>query len=187
MALRDIIPTAANGYGTTLQYQYFGLATGFNELALTGEFDAANFAPTQLWLDGEYVRNLAFNYSAINAQAVNNRKGAPAGTPSGTVEPFAGGNNGYYVYGSVGDKQLEERWDWNAMLGYKYIESDAVVDAFNDSDFGLGGTNLKGYIVGGNLALSKRVWVRARYLSADSIGGPPYKSDVFQFDLNGKF
>ena len=73
------------------------------------------------------------------------------------------------------------------MVGYKYIQSDAVVDAFNDSDFGLGGTNLQGYIVGGSLALSPKVWIRLRYLSADSIIGPTYKADVFQFDLNGKF
>jgi len=62
-----------------------------------------------------------------------------------------------------------------------------VVDAFNDSDFGLGGTNLKGYIVGGSVALSKNVWIRLRYMSSDSIAGPPYNVDVFQFDLNGKF
>jgi hypothetical protein len=73
------------------------------------------------------------------------------------------------------------------MFGYKYIQSDAVMDAFNDSDFGLGGTNLQGYIVGGNLAFSPKVWIRLRYLSADSIAGAPYRSDVFQFDLNGKF
>ena len=31
--------------------------------------------------------------------------------------------------------------------------SDAVIDAFTDPDFGLGGTNLKGYTVGGSWAL----------------------------------
>ena len=42
-------------------------------------------------------------------------------------------------------------------------------------------------IVSGNVALGKKVWVRLRYLSADSIAGPTYKSDVLQLDLNGKF
>ncbi len=180
MPLRNIVPTAANGYGTTLQYQYFGLASGFNELALTGEFDVSNFDPTHIWLNGEYVNNLAFNKSDIANKATI----SPA-VPSRGV--FVGGNNGYFVYANIGQKVLEQRWDWNAMLGYKYIESDAVVDAYNDSDFGLGGTNLKGYIIGGNVALSKQVWVRLRYLTADSIAGQAYKADVFQLDLNAKF
>jgi hypothetical protein len=184
MALRDIIPTSQNGYGTTSQYQYFGLASGFNELAFTGEFDLSNFDPTHIWFNGEYVRNLAFNKTDIANKAVNNR-GSTGGIT--TVGSFDGGNNGFFVYGNVGDKILAQRWDWNAMLGYKYVQTDAVIDAFDDSDFGLGGTNLKGYIVSGNLALNKRVWVRLRYLSADSIVGPTYKSDVVQLDLNGKF
>ena len=184
MSLRNIIPTTANDNGTIDQYQYFGLASGFNELAFTGEFDARNFDPTDIWLVGEYVHNLAFNKQDIANKAVNNRGGT---TISNAVGGYEGGDNGFYVNVNVGAKQLTQRWDWNAMLGYKYIESDAVVDAFNDSDFGLGGTNLKGYILSGNVALEKNVWVRLRYMSADSIVGPPYKSDVFQFDLNAKF
>ncbi len=187
MELRDIVPTTGaggNNNGTTSQYQYFGLASGFNELALTGEFDVNNFDPTDIWLNGEFVHNFAFNQAAIAVKAVNNRGPASTANPEGSYD---GGNNGYYFNANVGQKVLAARWDWNAMVGYKYIESDSVVDAFNDSDFGLGGTNLQGYIVGGNLALSPKVWIRLRYLSADSIIGPTYKADVFQFDLNGKF
>ncbi len=187
MALRDIVPTTGTGgnnNGTTNQYQYFGLASGFSELAFTGEFDVNNFDPTDIWLVAEYVHNLAFNKQNIDSKAVNNRGSTSVSATAGT---FDGGNNGIYVNANIGLKQLTQRWDWNAMLGYKYIQSDAVVDGFNDSDFGLGGTNLKGYIVGANIALGTNVWVRLRYMSADSIVGPPYKSDVFQFDLNGKF
>jgi hypothetical protein len=182
MALRNITPEYSGGVQLDNSYQYFGLASGFNELALTGEFDISNFVPTDIWLNGEYVRNLAFNKNDINGKATelliqNNLDG----------NTYVGGDTGYYINANIGQKVLLQRWDWNAMLGYKYIESDAVVDAFNDSDFGLGGTNLKGYIIGGNLAFSKRVWARMRYLSADSIAGPPYKADVFQLDLNAKF
>jgi hypothetical protein len=183
MALRAIVPTTANGNDTTLQYQYFGLASSFNELALTGEFDVNNFAPTDVWLIGEYVRNTAFVKPDISNKAVNNR----VGVTQTSVGTFAGGNNGYYVNFNVGDKVLSQAGDWNGMIGYKYLQSDAVIDGFTDSDFGLGGTNLKGYILTGNVALSKRVWVRVRYLSADSIAGAPYRADVFQADLNAKF
>ena len=184
MALRDIIPTTANSNGTIDQYQYFGLASNFNEFALTGHVDVNEVAPAHVWFDGEYVINTSFHKSDVAAKAVNNR-GAVTGSSS--VGNFAGGNEGYYFTASVGHQKLASRWDWNASLGYKYLESDAVLDGLTDSDFGLGGTNLKGYILGGNLALNSKVWVRLRYLSADAIAGPTYRADVFQIDLNGKF
>ena len=61
------------------------------------------------------------------------------------------------------------------------------IDAFVDSDFGLGGTNLKGYFVGGNLGLATNVWASARWMSANNIAGVPYAVDVVQVDLNAKF
>ncbi len=62
-----------------------------------------------------------------------------------------------------------------------------MVDVFVDSDFGLGGTNLKGYFVGGNYALSHNVSTALTWMSANSIGGPPFAVDVLQVDLNAKF
>ena len=184
MALRDILATTANNNGTTNQYQYFGLASNFNELALDGEFDLANFDPTHLWVVGEYVKNLAFAKSDVAAKAVNNRGAVTATSATGD---YVGGDTGYFAYFAVGQKVLQKRCDWNATLGYKYLETDAVIDGLTDSDFGLGGTNLKGFIVSGQVALDPKVWVRARYLSADSIVGPTYRADVFQLDLNAKF
>jgi len=61
------------------------------------------------------------------------------------------------------------------------------MDAFADPDFGLGGTNLKGYIVGANFALSSNVWTAVRWLSAENIAGSPYAVDILQVDLNAKF
>jgi hypothetical protein len=184
MALRNIVATTANNNGTTSQYQYFGLASNFNILAITGRADYNAYAPAHLWVIGEYVNNTAFNARDVAAKAVNNRGPVAAGNSTGA---YAGGNTGYYITGAVGQQELKQRWDWNVSLGYKYLQSDAVVDGLTDSDFGLGGTNLKGYILAGNLALNKRVSVRLRYLSADAIAGPTYRADVFQFDLNGKF
>jgi len=184
MALRDIIPTAANDFGTINQYQYFGLASNFRELAITGHVDANYFDAAHLWFDGEYVDNLGFSKTDVANKAVNNRGPTSAGNAVGS---FEGGNIGYYFNASVGHQKLLQRWDWQASLGYKYLETDSTVDGLNDSDFGLGGTNLKGYIAAGSVAINSRVYVRLRYLSADSIVGPIYRADVFQFDLNGKF
>ena len=149
MALRDIVPSALNDFGTINQFQYFGLATPFRDLALDGRLDYNHFAPVQVSLIGEFIDNVAFNRGEINAKAVNNLG------PGGTGD-YAGGNIAWIATLRVGDAVLAKRWDWNVSLGYRYVESDSVVDGFNDADFGGTrlGTNLKGYTIGGNLALS---------------------------------
>ena len=178
MALRDITPDASNTFGLSNQWQYFGLATPFRDVVLTGRLDYSHFDPVQVSLIGEFVQNVAFDRGDVDAKAVNNL---------GTSNKFQGGDIGYLVNLQIGHASLDQRWDWNVSIGYRYVESDAVVDGFTDSDFGGGGTNLKGYTLGGNLALSRRVWVGLRLLSADSIAGPTYKNDIFQLDFNGRF
>ena len=86
-----------------------------------------------------------------------------------------------------GSDPLEKFGDWQANFGYRYVESDAVVDGFTDSDFGGGGTNLQGYTLGGFMALSPAVRLGLRWMSADEVAGPPLSTDVLQLDLNAKF
>ncbi len=184
MALRDIVPTVANNFGTIDQFQYYGLATPFHELAFTGRIDYDRFEPFRLSLSAEWVKNLAFNYDSVSAKAVNNRGATTASNPLGA---FAGGDTAWIVDFKIGHGALEKRWDWNLGVNYRYIESDSVVDGFNDSDFGLGGTNLKGYTLYGTVALSPRVSFGIRWMSATQVSGPPFKSDILQVDFNGKF
>ncbi|AHF90312.1 hypothetical protein OPIT5_08940 [Opitutaceae bacterium TAV5] len=161
--------------------QYYGLATPFSELALTARLDFRRFDPVHLSLDFEFVKNLSYDEGRINsAGAQNNLRPGP----SGLVD---GGDTGYLARLTVGDPVLEKRWDWQASIAYKYLETDAVVDGFTDSDFGLGGTNLKGFILGASVGLSRNVSGRVRWLSADNVSGASYSSDVFQFDINAKF
>ena len=185
IALRDIVPTKDNGFGTTNQWQYFGLATAFREVALTGRLDYSHFDPFHLSLTGEVVKNLAFNRNAIEHNGPPRLVG-PVNNISGSGR-FNGGDTGWLMNFTAGSPALEKRGDWNVSLGYRYVESDAVVDGFCDSDFGGGGTNLKGYTLGGNLALSPRVWLGLRWMSADSIAGPHYRDDILQFEFNAKF
>jgi hypothetical protein len=186
MALRDIVANANNNFGTTQQFQYFGLATPFRELALTGRLDYSRWEPFQLTLSGEYVKNLAFDHGAIDRKAVNNR---------GTIDPddatdfgeFAGGDTGWIVQLKLGHAVLDKAWKWQVGANYRYVETDAVVDGFTDSDFGLGGTNVKGYTLFGVVALSPRVVAGIRWLSADEVAGPPLAVDIIQIDISGKF
>jgi len=62
-----------------------------------------------------------------------------------------------------------------------------VLDAFADSDFHLGGTDAKGWILGGSYGLADNTWLRARWLSTDEIDGAPLSIDTVQVDLNSKF
>ena len=70
---------------------------------------------------------------------------------------------------------------------YKRIEQDALLDAFTDSDFRLGGTNSKGYILSGSYGLAKNTAASLRYFSGDAISGAPFSVDVLQVDLNVRF
>ena len=178
MALRDIVPTAANNFGTINQYQYYGLATPFRNVTLTGRLDYDHFDPLRVSLLGEATKNVAFNKGAVSQQAVNNL-GANGG--------FGGGDMAWNLGLLVGKPALESLGDWQAGFGYRYVESDAVVDGFTDSDFGSGGTNLQGFTLGGKLALSKAVYCGLRWMSANEITGPPLKSDTLQIDLHAKF
>jgi hypothetical protein len=182
--LRDIIPGPLNNNGTIDQFQYYGLASKFHELAFDGRLDFNQFEPFQISLAGEYVKNLGFDETAIAAVAVNNRGAATTALPNG---PFIGSNTAWLVRLTVGDVLLQKRWDWNMNLGYRKVGSDSVVDGFADADFGGGGTNFKGFTFGGNLALSRAVSLGLRWFSATQVAGPVQKNDIIQFDFNGKF
>lgn len=185
IALRDVQPGVLPPT-TSPDYQYYGLATPFRELALTGQLDYSRFDPFHIALIGEFVDNTAFDKSAIlnNGPAVDP---GPQNNLDGSA--YVGGNLGGDVRLTVGKIALEKLWDWNVNVTYRYVESDAVVDGFTDADFGapLYGTNLQGYIIGANLAFSQRFWTSIRYMSADAIAGPTFHSDLIQFDLNAKF
>jgi len=184
--IRNIVPTAQNNFGTIDQFQYYGLATPFHELAFTGQLNYDHFSPFRVSLTGEYVKNVAFDATKMNAIAVNNRA---ANSATGVLGGFDGGNTAWIMTLRVGKPALEKLGDWSFSAGYRYVETDAVVDGFNDSDFGfpLTGTNLKGYTITGSLALGSNVWLGLQFFSAESIVGAPYKSDILQIDLNGKF
>jgi hypothetical protein len=178
MALRRILADPTNGNGTTNQFQYFGLATPFRIHSVTGRLNYDGFEPFQVSLLGEYLKNIAFDSARLASLGINNR---------GATGQFEGGDTAYYLNLRVGKPELAAKYDWFAYLGYRHIESDAVVDGFNDQDFGGGGTNMKGYSLGAAMALSPRVSMAFRYFNASQIAGPQFRSGIFQFDLSAKF
>jgi len=150
----------------------YGLASKFRELNLTAQLDLATFDPVHVILTGDYVKNIGFDHDEILQRSAQN------------VEAKT---KGYQAKLTLGMPKIQQRGEWQAYLGYKYLERDAVLDVMTDSDFHLGGTNAKGYIVGGSYGIDKNTSLGLRLLSANQIDGPPLAIDVLQFDLNAKF
>lgn len=184
MALRNITPDPLNNFGTTNQYQYFGLASDFEILSYTSRVDLNFWEPFQVSLLGEYAMNLGYEENEVAPIAVNNRGPVPA---AGVPGQFEGGNVAWNFGVQFGKPVFEKRGDWNAILGYRFIESDALLDTFTNSNFGMGGTNLEGFTIGAGVALHPRINMELRWFGANEIAGPPLKSDILMLDLNAKF
>jgi Putative porin len=95
--------------------------------------------------------------------------------------------NGYQAEVSFGDPATLTPGAWRGTLGYRYLQRDAVIDAYTDSDFHFGGTDAVGYYLVGDLGLARSLWVRLRYMSSNAIDGPHLAIDTVQIDLNTRF
>ena len=170
------------------------LATDTNLFALAGKYEivdvlAAWEAP--LWRDlrigisGNYVKNIGWKSDDVLANA------AIAADER---------TEGYQAQLHVGHADVLGLGRWRGFLTYRYVQRDAVLDAFADSDFRLGGTDVKGYVLGAELGLARGTWLRLRYIAADEIDGTlfavgstqvpirfPFGVDTVQLDVNAQF
>ncbi len=159
--------------------QYWGLASKFRPMNLIASLDLAHFDPVHVIFTADYVKNTAFDRGEIERRT--------------GIKLTDGKDYGYLYKIAVGMPKLEKRHDWQASFTYRYLGSDATVDAFADSDFGLGGTNLKGYTLGMSYAVDQNAWLNARWMSAESIDSfslvpsHRYAVDVLQADVNVRF
>ncbi|RBB97234.1 hypothetical protein C3E97_028515 [Pseudomonas sp. MWU12-2115] len=180
--LRDITPNPANPT-TTPEPQFVGLASEFNLLDLNLVWDADLPQDFKLRSQGNYIHNLGYDERDMRKRAegqiVNNLNS------SGDIES---GANAWMVQFTLGNAlDLKKQGDWNLFAGYKYIQPDALPDGFNDSSFHLGGTNAKGYFLGGNYGLAKNVYATGRWLSTEAVYGAPFDIDVLQLEINTRF
>ncbi|WP_085747270.1 putative porin [Pseudomonas sp. R45(2017)] len=180
--LRDITPNPLNPT-TTPQPQFVGLASEFNLLDLNVVWDADLPEDFKLRSQGNYIHNLGYDEGDMRkrsaGQLVNNLDS------NGNIES---GANAWMVQFTLGNAlELKKQGDWNLFAGYKYIQPDALPDGFNDSSFHLGGTNAKGYFLGGNYGLAKNVYATGRWLSSEAVYGAPFDIDVMQLEINTRF
>ncbi|WP_460118951.1 putative porin [Pseudomonas sp. H3_G09] len=180
--LRDITPNPLNP-NTTPQPQFVGLASEFNLLDLNVVWDADLPQDFKLRSQGNYIHNLSYDEGDMRkrsaGQIVNNLDS------NGEIES---GANAWMVQFTLGNAlDLKRKGDWNLFAGYKYIQPDALPDGFNDSSFHLGGTNAKGYFMGGNYGLAKNVSATGRWMSTEAVYGAPFDIDVLQLEINTRF
>jgi len=150
----------------------FGLAKDFRVLNLSGAVDYNLWNPVHLIVSGDYVRNIGFDAARSQAR---------------TGSTYDAEDSGYMVRVAVGMPNMLLKGDWQLSLAYRYLEADAVVDAFTDSDFHLGGTNNKGFIVGAQYGLSRNTWLSARWLSSREITGLPLSINTMQVYFHARF
>ncbi len=156
-----------------------GLASDYNVINLNFSYDYSRFAPYHVIFGADLAKNVGFNGDSVNRFLLVNNMDADGNVSDQT--------NAWQARVDFGWPRVERSGQWNVFTFYKYVERDAVLDAFTDSDFHLGGTNTQGWVVGGNYGLMKNVWFTGRWLSSNVIAGPAYSIDTLQLDVNTKF
>jgi hypothetical protein len=150
----------------------FGLASGFKIFNTTAMFDYTGFDFAHVMFTADYAKNLGFNQQQILSEFHQD------------ITPRT---NAYQTRVDVGMAEIRRFADWSVSLAYRYVQRDAVLDAFTDSIFHQGGTNAKGWVLGTQYGLAKNTWLNLRWLSTDAIDGPNYSVDTVNLDLNARF
>ncbi|ORT66092.1 putative porin [Pseudomonas mosselii] len=180
--LRDITPNPANPAATP-QPQFVGIASEFELLDLNLVWDADLPHDFKLRSQANYIHNLAYDEGDMRKRS--------AGQLANNVDEngnLKSGGDAWMLQFTLGNAlDMRKAGDWNLFAGYKRIEPDALPDGFNDSSFHLGGTNAKGYFLGGNYGLADNVYATARWLSSEAVYGAPFDIDVLQLEVNTRF
>ena len=150
----------------------FGLAADYTIVNLSGEVRYTHFAPVEVWLTADIAKNIGYD-----EDDVLDRTGVHVGDRS----------NAFTLQLDVGHPEIKRLGDWHFSAFYRYLQRDAVLDGFTDSDFHLGGTDAKGYMVSGEFGVADMTSMRLRYYSADQIDLAPLGIDILMLDLSTRF
>ena len=149
----------------------FALAALYHEADVTAGYEFP-LAGHKVEVTADYVNNLGYNQTQIFDR-------------TGLNVPKRG--VGYLAELAFGSPVTGRSGTWRASVQYRYLQRDAVVDAFADQDFHLGGTDAKGYVLRGDWWFFDRTWLTLRYFSANAIDNPPLGIDMIFVDVNASF
>jgi hypothetical protein len=169
----------------------YGYAAQFRLVNFGAEYEYARFDPMRLAVQLDWVRNVGFNATEIRQRIGGAVAGLPGVTlPNGSVVNGVedARTNGYLVSLRMGAADLHQLGDWQVFCGARYLERDAVPDAFTSPDYRLGGTDNQATFVGVNVGTSAATSLTLRYVSARSIdSAPKFGVDTWFLDFNGRF
>lgn len=168
-----------------LNDQIFGLAADYRLLDFNVQLDLAHFAPHHVILNLDVVKNIGFDEDEIRERTGGQTYLYPI--QDRTLGVLAGLAVGWPLVLSHGAPQMVHQGAWQLAFDYRYLQRDAVLDAFTDSVFHIGGTDTQGFRITGLYGLTDHLWVRGRWFSSTEIDGPPLAIDTLQFDLNARF
>lgn len=154
----------------------FAYASDFDEINATLAWRYSLFDPIHITVTGDYVRNLGFDKDEVAKRA------------GGDVQEEV---DGYQLGITVGNATASERGLWQIWGAYRHLEADAVLDAFADSDFHLGGTNAEGWIVGAALGVYHNTWLELEWMSSTEAEAEDAAADIaldrILIDLKARF
>jgi hypothetical protein len=164
----------------------FGLASKFRVAALIAmaEFDVNPSLIATLEFEG--LKNLAFDKQDLLDRSID-----PVNYPL-----QSSGDMAWHARAGIGYPEFDVANAWKLSAGYRRLEGDSTLDLFTDSDFGLGGTDQKGFVIQGSWAPMKNLWLTGSWYSARTINlldittgttALPIDIDTFMLDLNVKF
>lgn len=168
----------------------YGHAADYKLADIFFEYDIANFAPLHIILSANYVKNIGYDENAVNRRLLLD--------PDTLPFEYEEHTEGYQFKAAIGWPVISKARDWQLAFIYRYLERDAVLAEFTDSDFHGGGTDAKGYTLKLDYGIANNTWVTLRWMSSDEIEGATYPDttafgtgalaiDTLQLDLNAKF
>ena len=173
--IRNDLDPATNLFALAAEYELFNVSAR----ALV-EFPSGQ----QLSFTADYVKNVGYDEDDVRARTgldIDERT-------EGYEAMFRLGRQPTWERRATGNPDSAwEAGDWSVLAGYRYVQRDAVLDAFTDSNLGRGATDVEGYVVSFEYAFIDNVWFRIRYFSSNEIDGPPLAIDNLQLDLNARF
>ena len=104
-----------------------------------------------------------------------------------TVNTEADDNDtGYLIGAKYGS--AKKRGQWDITYFYENLEADATVGLLADSDFGGGGTDARGHVLGGTYAFHDNWNFKATYfINEVDLAEDPHDYDRLMLDLNFSF
>lgn len=184
--LNDPTSTAAPTWGLASRFRPVNLTLGLR-------LDGVLPVPADVTLD--WIKNTGFDLKDITTRA---------GVQMPEVREKTMAVQGRLL---VGAARLTQRGDWQAHAAFRLVQRDAWIDGFTDTTWHLGGTNYKGWSLGGGYALDRNFSLAARWTSTRNLddgvrflavpGDPsslsgnlssaPLRIEVFQLDLSARF